>query len=490
MGISLYTSRVVLNVLGVEDYGLYNVVGGIVALFTFINSAMASATQRYLAFDLGKNDYIELSRTFYSVVIIHFIIGLVIVILCETIGLWYILEKLQFSKNRTNEVQFVFHLSVISIFVSVIQVPFNALLISYEKMKIYAFIGIFEVVLKLLIVIFLSYIMIDKLKLYSILTLSCVILIFTIYFIYTYKFYISKWPEQKFVFNKTKFSNLISYSGWNLFENFGAMSRIQGHNLILNSFFGPKVNASYSISLQIQYALNLFVNNIQLAISPQIIKRYAQGLVKETLYLIFQGSRYCFFIMLLLVVPLYFNIDFILNKWLIVVPEHTIIFSKLSLIVILIDSLSGPVMAGIQATGKIKLNQIVVGTLLFINLPISYLLILITNKPEAVFISSIGISLFTLSSRFYFLWNTFKINYSKMFFDLLIRVGIALGLIVLCSLLLNILFDKSIILQFLSYNLLLLLILVLIIVFIGLNMEERKKCLKLLYQSIQRSFGK
>lgn len=480
MVITLYTSRIVLNILGVEDFGIYNVVGGIVILFTFLNSAMASATQRFLSYDIGKGNQKALSNTFFSVLIIHLIIGIIVVFLCETMGLWYLKEKMQFSKTRYNEVEFVFHISVFTVFFTIFQVPLNSLIISFEKMKVFAYLGLIEALLKLVIVFLLTYIAFDKLKLYSLLTLISAIVIFSYYFIYCYFTFIRKWSGNKFSFDLAKFKILLSYSGWNLFGNLAAMSRLQGHNLLLNYFYGPKVNASYSISLQIQNAVNLFVNNIQLAISPQIIKKYAQGLVNETVVLIFQGARYCFFIMLIVCAPLYFNMEFVLNLWLGIVPDYAISFAKLSIILIIIDSLSGPIMTGIQATGQIKAYQIGVGFLLFFNLPISYICLLIFGHPEIVFVTSILISLFAFLLRLYFLHLALKIRIIKEAIDLITRITISL---IICVVIFYIFCNLDIgnsPWMILVLNLLLIIILLFCVFFIGVKTTERVKIYNLI----------
>jgi len=480
MAITLYTSRVVLNVLGVEDFGIYNVVGGIVVLFTFINSAMSSATQRFLSYDIGKGEITSLSNTFYSVVIIHLFIGIIIVLLCETIGLWYLHEKMQFSKERIQEVEFVFHLSVFSVFITVLQVPFNSLIIAFEKMKVFAYLGLVEAVLKLFIVFLLTYIAFDKLKLYSILTLSSVILIFIFYTSYCYYFFVKNWKVSSIKLEFKKFKDLLAYSSWNLFGNLAAMSRLQGHNLLLNYFYGPKVNASYSISLQIQNAINLFVNNIQLAISPQIIKKYAQGLLDDAVTLIFQGSRYCYFIMFIVMVPIYFNIEWLLNLWLVNVPKFAVSFSKLSLIMILIDSISGPLMTGIQATGKIKVYQLGVGLLLLINLPLSYFGLLLFDNPEVVFFTSIIISILALFIRLYFLQSTLRLKIAIEVKELFVRVLLSIVLAIVLYYLYDFLIIGHGIWIIILLNFLLLLCLIGCVFFIGFTKSEREKILRLI----------
>jgi len=477
MIVTLYTSRVVLNVLGIEEYGIYNVVGGIVVLFTFLNSAMASATQRFLAFDIGAENHNSLVRTFISVLIIHIVIGLVIILLCETVGIWYLQEKLQFPREKISSVKFIFQLSILSVFISVVQVPFHSLIIAYERMKVYAYLGIFEVVLKLLIVYLLTYFSMDKLKLYSLLTTLSTAVVFLVYAIYCRVQFAAVFSFRRLSLDFKKFKILLSYSGWNLFGNLAAMSRVQGHNLLLNDFYGPKVNAAYSVTLQVQNALNLFVNNIQLAISPQIIKKYAQNDISNVLKLIFQGARYCFFMMFLLLVPIYVNMEYILKKWLVLVPEYTVNFSRLCLIIILIDSLSGPIMTGIQATGKIKKYQMLVGLLLFFNLPLSYFLLLIFKEPIVVFCTSITISVLALFFRLYFLKSTLNVSIFSFCKDLFIRIFLTILLTLAAGYFLNTFFAEKSGLRVL-YTICLIFCMIVNVLIFAMKKEEKNTIMK------------
>lgn len=404
MGVSLYTSRVILQVLGINDYGIYSVVGGVVSLFSFFNGAMASATQRFLSFDIGKGDELQLKKTFNATLNIHFVIAIVALLLSETIGLWFVNNKLNIIEDRMFAANVVYQFSVFTFLLGVIQVPYDALIIAREKMNIYAYMSIVEVFLKLVILYLLTLFEYDYLILYA-------AFLFMVSFIVRmgHKYYCKiNFLESKyqFYYDKSFYRKLLSYSGWNLFGNIAAVVKGQGINVILNLFFGTILNATYGITLQLQGAVNLFVNNFQLAISPQIIKTYAQGNINTCHTLIFQSAKFSYYLMLLIILPFFLNIDFILKFWLKTPPEFIKSFVLLSLLNLLVDCISGPLMAGLQATGKIKAYQALVGILLILNLPISYLFLKYSSIPQSVFYISIVISIIALFLRLYFV----KIN--------------------------------------------------------------------------------
>lgn len=400
MGVSLYTSRVVLQELGVSDYGIYGLVGGIVAMFGFFNAAMSSATQRYLSFDIGKNDTEKLSKTFSATLTIHIGIALLVLVLAETLGLWYVNYKMVFPEERTLAVNFVYQFSIAAAMLSIIQVPYNALIIARERMNVYAYVSIIEVVLKLIIVFLLVYFGKDKLITYSVLTFVVAFIIRMIYQMYCRRHF--KESIYCFQYDKTFYKELISYSGWNLFGNIAAVARGQGINLVLNLFFGTVVNAAYGITVIIQGAIQSFVSNFQVAVNPQIIKNYAKGDLNAMQVLIFRASKLSFFLLFILSFPVMLNIDYILNLWLEDVPEHTSDFVRLGFIYLLIDSISYSLIIAVQATGKVKWYQIIIGSLIFLNLPVSYLVLKLGGSPESVYCVLIVITFLTLVFRMFF----------------------------------------------------------------------------------------
>src|SRR5690606_5752429 len=356
MGVTLYTSRIVLNTLGIDDYGIYSIVGGVVALFGFFNAAMSSATQRYLSFDIGQQDYKKLQKTFNTTFVIHIGIALLILLFANTIGLWYINNRLNVSQEKIITVNWVYQFSVLTSLIGVMQVPFNALIIARERMNVFAMISIVDVVLKLVIVYILLIVNYNKLIAYSILVFGVTFFVALAYRIYCY----SNFQESKFKFFKDKqyYKELLVYSGWNLFGNIATVAKGHGINLVLNVFFGTVVNAAYGITMQVQNAVSVFVNNFQLAVNPQIVKSYSQGDLNRTHQLIFQSSKYSFFLMLIITLPILLNTEYILTLWLKTPPPYTVSFVQLCLVNVLIDCISGPLMIGAQATGKIKIYQI------------------------------------------------------------------------------------------------------------------------------------
>ncbi|MDM1503179.1 lipopolysaccharide biosynthesis protein [Myroides marinus] len=421
MGVTLYTSRVVLQQLGISDFGIYSLVGGIVAMLGFFNAAMSSATQRYLSFDIGKGDEQRLQKTFSATLTIHILIAILALLLAETVGLWYINYKMVFPNDRVYAVNMVYQFSVLTFLLGIIQVPYNALIIARERMNIYAYVSILEAGLKLAIV-FLLVLGEDKLILYSILTFIVAFIIRLVYQIYCRKQF--QESRYKFEYDRTYFYELLAYSGWNLFGNFAAVARNQGVNMVLNLFFGTIVNAAYGITMQVQGAVQMFVSNFQMAVNPQIIKTYATGNLNEMRKLVFQSSRFSYYLLLILIAPLILHTNSILELWLGIVPESTVVFVQLVLIGLLLDSLSGSLMIAVQATGKVKWYQIILGTFIFLNLPISYLVLLFGGDDYYVFIVFIIITFLTLVFRMIFLKSILNFNMLDFCNQVLLRVFI------------------------------------------------------------------
>lgn len=430
MGVTLYTSRIVLDQLGVSDYGVYSLVGGIVALFGFLNSSMSSATQRYLAYDLGKQDEKRLQKTFSVTLTIHVGIAILILIVAESIGLWYVNFKVILPPDRLFAANIVYQFSVLTALISIIQVPYDSLITAYEKMNVYAYISIIEVGLKLGLVYLLVFYGGDKLIAFAAMTFLVSILTIIAYQIYCRKNY--KASKYKFEYDKTYFKELINYSGWNLFGGLASVSRGQGINIILNVFFGTVVNAAYGLSLQVQSAVNQFVSNFQKAVNPQIIKSYSEGNIERMHKLIIQSSKFSFLLMLILVAPIIFNTDFILNLWLKKSPEHTAVFIQLSLISVLIDCISGPLMVAVQATGKIRNYQIIIGSLIILTLPIAALWLYLGGEAKVVFYSIILVNILSFISRLFFLKALLNLeitSYFKFAISRIVLVSIAVYLL-------------------------------------------------------------
>jgi O-antigen/teichoic acid export membrane protein len=385
MAVSLYTSRVVLNILGVKDFGLYNVVGGIVSMFTIINGAMSAGTSRFFTFELGKRDYVQLKKTFSAAFTIHISIALLIFVLAETIGLWFVSTQLVIPIERTNAAYWVYQLSVLSCMIQITQVPYNSAIIAHERMSVYAFVSILDSLLKLLIVFILIWSNnIDKLILYAILVLSVSVIIAMIYRIYCKH----KYEEcvYHFEWNKKLYKKLISFSGWDLVGNACVLTQGEGINILLNIFFGTVVNAARGVTFQVQNALNAFTNNFMTAVQPQIVKLFAENNIKKMLNLVFFSSKYSFYFLWLLSLPVLLESDFILRLWLKKVPEHTMVFLQIVLITNLIRSFARPVVIAVHASGDIKNLNLYAGGLGLFPLPVSYVLLKLGYPAESAFI--------------------------------------------------------------------------------------------------------
>lgn len=478
MGVSLYTSRVVLQQLGVSDFGVYNLVAGLVAMVGFFNAAMSSATQRYLSFDLGSGDRDRVQTTFSATLTIHLGIGVLVLLLAETLGLWYVNNILIFPENRLRAVNIVYQFSIATFILNIIQVPYNALIIAHERMSVYAYVSILEALMKLGIVFLLVYFGDDKLITYAVLTFLVALITRLVYQIYCRKNF--KESRYRFVYDPPFYKELIGFTGWNLFGNVAVVVKSQGINLLLNAFFGAFINATYALTLQVQATITMFVQNFQLAVNPQIIKSYSQGILQKTHSLIFMSSKLSYFLMLLLVCPLFLNTNLILKIWLGVPPDRMVIFVQLVLLNVLIDSISGPLMTGVQATGKIKWYQIIVGSLIFMNLPLaSLLLIKVEGKPEMVFYASILISLLSLCFRLYFMKVIMELDLALYFKNVLVRIVLVSLIVAIPLFYLNQLLISKGLFQFIAVALLFTMFNLAIVFFLGLTKYERQKTLTL-----------
>ncbi|WP_380882382.1 lipopolysaccharide biosynthesis protein [Sphingobacterium griseoflavum] len=395
--VTLYTSRVVLQMLGISDFGIYNVVGGFVLMFGIFTNSMASTSQRFFSFALGSNNIKRFNEVFSVTMSIYILLSIVVLLLGETIGLWFLKNKLVIEPSRLEAAQYVYQFSLLSFVVTIIRIPFNSIIISYERMNFYAAISVLEVILKLLCVYILVGSSRDKLIVYSILSFFVLVLI-TFCFV---SFCFIKFKRIKFVlnFNRQLFSEIASYSAWSTIDSIANISKNQGVNVLLNIFFGTVVNASRSVAVQVNSQVVSLVGNLQLATAPQLTKLYASEKFDDLRKLYFQSSRLTFFMLFTLTLPLFLEIDQLISWWLVEVPAKTISFTRLMLINSLVDSFCGTTNILAQATGKIKIYQLIGGLIMFLNLPISWLLLRIGYPPESTFFVSIAISFLIVLSR-------------------------------------------------------------------------------------------
>ena len=397
MAVSLYTSRVVLNTLGVEDYGIYNVVGGIVTMFAFLNGAMVTSTQRYLTFELGKEDNERLRVTFSTSIQIHAILSLIIVILSETIGLWFFYHKMIIPEARMTAAMWVFQLSIVTMVIQVMSAPYNAIIIAHEEMNVFAVISIVEAILKLAIVYVLLIGKFDKLILYAILVAAVQLFIRVLYTSYCKKHY----PESKLVkgFDNDLVKEMGAFAGWNIWGNLAATLFGTGLNLLLNMFFGPIVNAARAVSVQVESAIGMFSNNFLMAVNPQITKQYAQNNIQEMHRLLFRASKFSFFLVYILALPVFLETEQILTVWLKTVPDYTVQFLRVLLFIVVIDATSRPLMTAAAATGNVKQYQSVIGGILLSIVPIAYIALKLGGRPVSVYYVHLAICTIAFFAR-------------------------------------------------------------------------------------------
>lgn len=401
MVVSLYTSRVILNALGVEDFGIYNVVGGVVAMFTVISGSLSAAISRFITYELGKGDQSKLNKIFSASVTIQLLLSLIIVVLIESVGVWFLNAKMTIPADRVTAANWVLQFSIITFVINLISVPYNAAIIAHERMSAFAYISILEAIGKLAIAFFIMWSPIDKLIYYAILMCTVAVIVRLTYGHYCKKHFTE--CTYHFHWDKDILKQMFGFAGWNFIGASSVVFRDQGGNIILNIFFGPTVNAARGIANQVNTAITGFVQNFMTALNPQITKSYASGDGEYMMTLIFQGARLSFYMLLLLSLPVLINTHYILVIWLKIVPEHAVLFVRLILIFAMCESISNPLITAMLATGKIRNYQIVVGGLQLLNLPLSYLCLKTGFVPESILVVAIIISLACLFARLYML---------------------------------------------------------------------------------------
>lgn len=476
MLVSLYTSRVVLDKLGEVDFGLYGAVGGIVVAFSFLNNIMSSACNRYFAIDLGKGDYTSLHKVFCLNVSVFAAFTFITVLLSETLGLWFLNAKMVFPADRAAAVQWVFHMSILSFAVNMLSSPYRSMVIAREKMKVFAYSSVVEAILKLGTVLLLAVSPIDRLVFYSILMMLVNAGVSLFYFFYCNAF----WKEcrYRFYWDRDKFREIVGYTGWNTIGSLSAVGRSQGLNILLNMFYGPAVNAARAIAYQVYYTVSQFVSNFMSATMPQITKSYSAGERQEMMKLIFTSSKICYLLLFIIVLPLGLEMPSVLDVWLKEVPQSTVLFARLVLINGLIDALSQPMMTAIQATGRVKWYQIVVGGILLLILPVAYILLKTGTYPaQIVFIISIAFSLLAFAARLVFMKRILSMSIRSYTVQVLLRC-LAVSLLCAPAPLLAMLLIPSGLGQFLAVCALSVAGFAASVLLIGLTADERKAFFK------------
>ena len=413
MAVSLYTVRVVLDALGEDDYGIYNAVGGFVAMFSVLSGALSVGIGRFITYEMGKTD-VTISRLqliFSSSLLIQLAMGLIICLLIGTFGVWFVEYKMVIPSGRLEIALYVLGFSTVGFFINLLSIPYNALIIAHEQMKAFAYISIVEVVLKLIVAYLLVISPVDKLWLYALSMVVVALIIRFAYAIYCKRHF----EECRFVwgFNKQLLSKMFSFSGWAFLGIGSSVLKDHGVNVLLNMFCGPAVNAARGITTQVTNAANMFITNFMQAVNPQITKSYSSGNLQEMHRLIFKSSRFSFYLMLLLSLPLMKSIGYILGLWLVEVPEHTAMFIQLLLVFFLMDSLVHPLTTGLFAEGNIRTYQIVIAVLNLSNILLSYGCLKCGLAPEYVYVVSIAVEIGIMACRIHFSAKSFSLSVKR-----------------------------------------------------------------------------
>lgn len=412
MAINLYVTRVVLNVLGVSDYGVYNVVCGFVSMFGFLNTSMANGIQRFYNYELGRNGEDAVVKVYNTALIIQLVLAVGIVILTETIGLWYVNTKMVISPERIVAANWIFQFSVLSLVFVIMQIPYSAAILAYERMDYYAVVSIIDAVMKLAIVIILPHLSGDSLIFYGLLMMAISIIDFILYSVYCRK----KFHHLKFkkVFDSSLFKSMMSFSGWNLFGSFAYVVKGQGVNVLINTFFGTVVNAANGIATQISSAIQTFAANIVLAFKPQLTQSYAMGDYRRAKNLMFSMSKIAYTLMCVIAIPIMVEMDYVLTLWLSSdIPTYTHSFANLTIIATMIGILNTPVTQMIHASGQMKKYQIATSIVICSILPISWLFLKLGYGATSVFVITIIVMVINQAVCLQVLHSIFKFSVTK-----------------------------------------------------------------------------
>ena len=472
MAISFYTTRVILESLGVEDYGINNVVGALVSMFSLLSSSLSSSVSRYITYGLGKGDMNDLKKIFSTSINIHVILAIIVIIAIETVGMWFLNNKMVIPAERLHAATWVLHCSAITFAIGLLSVPYNAAIIAHEKMSAFAYMTIFDAVAKLSIAIAIKYYGGDRLILFAILNIIPLAISQIIYWTYCKR----KFEEcvYSLSWDKGKFKEIAGFAMWNFIGCTAELMKDQGVNIAINVFTGPVINAARGIAMQVNRIVSRFIQNFTIALNPQIIKEYAAGNLERMHKLIFTGTRFSYFLFMFLSIPIFFEIESILLLWLGQVPEHTVLFTRLVLILTLCEIISQTLITAQSATGKIRNYQIVVGGILLMNFPISYLLLYLGFAPEVTVVVAIIISQICLIARLLFLRTMVKLPVKQFIKEVYLKVILVTILSASLPFICYVLMQPSI-MRFIVIGSTSVIVSILCIYHIGCNKDEQKQ---------------
>ena len=475
MIVGLYTSRVVLRALGVSDYGLYNVVGGVVTMFTFINGSMAAGTQRFITFELGTGNMAALKKVFSTSIVVHLIMIAAIFFLAETIGLWFVMNKMVFEPGRETDAIWVYQFSIIACLLSIIQAPFMASLIAHEKMNIYAYMSIYDAVIKLAIAIVIQFTSFDRLIYYAALILLANISSVLIYNIYCQRQY--EECRLSLSFDKQTFNKMFSFSAWDIVGSLAAVGQAQGVNIVINMFCGTIVNAARGVSVTVNTMVMQFVNNFLMAANPQLIKYYANNQIKEMIRLAINTANLSTYLLLFIGIPIFVEIEFLLHLWLGVYPDYAPAFCRIILLQSLVQSMGTPTMRSLHAVGNIRMMNILVGTLLVLILPFSYLLFWLGCSANTVMLANIIPWLIAIPIRLALLKKYIGFPFWRYISEVFLKGGVIAVLICLLPYVIHMAIPQEGFIRFLYVGLASVVSSVFVIYFFGINKQMKQQLL-------------
>ncbi len=397
MMITLYTSRIILSGLGVVDYGIYNIVGGLATFFSFINFAMLASTQRFLNYEIGNNNCEKLKITFKTSLCVHFAMAIIVFLMAEPLGIFLLKYKLQIPDGKDVDALIVFQCSIVSIFIQIIYLPYNAIIIAREKVSIYALITIIQSILNLLCAFIITKCNSAKLINYAFLMLAIQLTIAAIYIIHSLHSY--QETRGRWIIDKSMFKEMMSFTGWNIFGGLSWMLCTQGLNILLGMFFLPAINAARGIAVQIQSAVTQIYNNLNTVVSPQLIQSFSKGEWNIFFPLFYRSSKYFVFLLTIVGVPIFIKISAILNIWLIDVPDYTSLFIKILLCISLLDALGVPIKVGVDACGKVRNYHLIIGIIQISVIAFSYIILKHGGDPSSPLFVYLIISVISLSIR-------------------------------------------------------------------------------------------
>lgn len=448
MCINLYTSRIVLHTLGVEDYGIYNVVGGVIVMFSFLNESMTASTQRFLSFELGAGNKEHLHQVFMTSLHIHIIISLIVILLGETIGLWFVMEKMVIPPERMTAALWCYQLSIFTAVLTIMNYPYMSALIAHEKMSSFAYIAILDAILKLLLVYLLLVFDYDRLILYALLYAGEKLLIRMVYNIYCIRHFAE--CKYRWVYQKSIFKEMSSFAGWSMCGNLAYILHNQGLDMLLNIFFGPVVNAARAVAVQAQGAVGNLASNFQMAINPQITKTYASGQLKEMHQLVFRGTRLTFCLLLIICLPLIVEAPMVLGLWLKEVPEGSVTFLRILLVILIVQQNNSPLITSVAATGKVKRYELIVSVLMLTIVPIAYIVLKMGGLPWTVFIVYLAIVVLSFVAILYIVLPMIKLSIGDYFKHAILPCAIVLILSVPTPVVLKLLSGNSLFFSFVT----------------------------------------